>query len=178
MDSDSSDEPVAVIKKTLKVKFDIGYDSVRDIIFCEHKSENPTPEKPLMRTLFLSKVPPWATEDGLKTIFECNGPIQKVYLSKKASSSLTDVESRDYTGIDRFLWPKKETSGFKYAYIVYEKPSSMKKAMQSMDLTHPYIMCEQNNSILTGKNFARSRGKHQFLINFTLFPSRYKEMEA
>ena len=151
MDSDSSEEQnEEIIKKVIKLKYDITYDAFREVTFCEHRTEKPCPEKPLKRTLFLSKVPPWANESGLQRIFACNGTVQKVFLSKKASSGVTDEESRDYSGIDRFLWPTKDTSGFKFAYIVYEKPSSVTKALHTMDLSQPYILSDEGNPIVTG----------------------------
>jgi len=151
MDSDSSEEQNEVtVKKIIKLKYDLTYDAFREVTFCEHKTEKPCPEKPLKRTLFLSQVPPWANENGLQRIFSCNGSIQKVFLSKKASSTLTDEDSRDFLGIDRFLWPTRDTSGFKFAYIVYEKPSSVKKALSDMDLSKPYILSDEENPILTG----------------------------
>ena len=58
MESDSGDDNVDIPKKTLKVKYNISYDSVREVAFCEHKTNEPSPEKPLKRTLFLSKIPP------------------------------------------------------------------------------------------------------------------------
>jgi len=151
MDSDSSEEQnEEIIKKVIKLKYDITYDAFREVTFCEHRTEKPCPEKPLKRTLFLSRVPPWANESGLQRIFACNGTVQKVFLSKKASSGVTDEESRDYSGIDRFLWPTKDTSGFKFAYIVYEKPSSVTKALHTMDLSQPYILSDEGNPIVTG----------------------------
>jgi RNA recognition motif-containing protein len=146
--SDPEEQPI--IKRMLKLKFDITYDAVREVQFCEHRTESPCSEKPLGRTLFLSRVPPWANELGLARIFAINGPVQKVYLSKKASASMSEEDLMDYTGISRFLWPLKDTSGFKFAYVVFEKPSSLKKAILSMDLTHPFILSNDENPIFTG----------------------------
>ena len=150
MDSDTSEDQNEITKKIIKLKYDLTYDAYREVLFCEHKTEKPCPEKPLKRTLFLSKVPPWANECGLKRVFACNGSVQKVFLSKKASSGLTDEDSRDYSGVDRFLWPAKDTSGFKFAYVVYEKPSSVTKALHTMDLSRPYILSDDENPTLTG----------------------------
>lgn len=137
-------------KRVLKLKFDLTYDSIREVLFCEHKTENPSPEKPLKRTLFLSKVPPWANESGLSRIFAVNGPIKKIYICDKASSGVTEEDQRDFDGVNRFLWPLQPSFGFKYAYIVFENASSVKKAMNSMDLTVPFIMSTEENPISTG----------------------------
>ena len=136
--------------KVMKIKFDVTYDGVREIRFCAHQTDNPCPEKPLRRTLFLSGVPPWANESGLERIFSQNGKISKVYLSRKASSNLTEEDKRNYSSIEKHLWPIKDTSGFKFGYIVYEKEVSMKKALK-MDLSHPFILSTEDNPVLTGK---------------------------
>eukprot|EP00093_Oithona_nana_P008782 08782.XXX_378949_378047_1 [CDS] Oithona nana genome sequencing. len=135
--------------KVMKIKFDVTYDGVREIRFCAHQTDNPCPEKPLRRTLFLSGVPPWANESGLERIFSQNGKISKVYLSRKASSNLTEEDKRNYSSIEKHLWPIKDTSGFKFGYIVYEKEVSMKKALK-MDLSHPFILSTEDNPVLTG----------------------------
>ena len=150
MDSDSSDE-IEVPKKVLKLKFNKAYDSIREVVFCEHKTTNPCPEKPLGRTLFLTKIPPWTTEDALIRIFETNGPITRVFLSKKSSSNLTEEEQRDYTGVNRFLFPPKHSPGFKFGYVVFDKPSSMRKAVNEMDLNHPYIVSTEEKPIQSGR---------------------------
>ena len=161
MESDSSEEQnEAIVTKIMKLKYDLTYDAFREVTFQEHKTEKPCPEKPLKRTLFLSKVPPWANESGLQRIFECNGPVQKVFLAKKASSGLTDEDSRDYSGVDRFLFPTKDTSGFKFAYVVYEKPSSVTKALNTMDLSHPYILSDEENPIVTGNFY------YKYILHF------------
>lgn len=71
METESGDDVTEVPKKVLKLKFNVSYNAVREVIFCEHKTSNPSPEKPLGRTIFLSKIPPWVTEDALKRIFFC-----------------------------------------------------------------------------------------------------------
>ena len=152
MESDSSEDHVKEIpKKILKLKFNVACNTVREVLFCEHKTDNPCPEKPLKRTLFLSKIPPWATKPALERIFSAtNGPISKIFLSNQASSNVTEIEL-DLDGIDHYMFPKKSSFGFQYGYIVFEKPSSMRKALDSMDLTHPYIISTEENTIHTGK---------------------------
>ena len=148
MASDSADDND---KKTLKVKYNISYDSVREVAFCEHKTNEPSPEKPLKRTLFLSKIPPWVTEDSLKRIFSINGAVSNVFLlSKKTPSKSTGDEQINYTGVNRYLFPKKISTGFQFGYIVFEKPSAMNKALKEMDLSQPYIISTEEKPVVTG----------------------------
>ena len=151
MASDSGYDNVDIPKKTLKVKYNISYDSVREVAFCEHKTNEPSPEKPLKRTLFLSKIPPWVTEDSLKRIFSINGAVSNVFLlSKKTPSKSTGDEQINYTGVNRYLFPKKISTGFQFGYIVFEKPSAMNKALKEMDLSQPYIISTEEKPVVTG----------------------------
>ena len=152
MESDSSEDHVKEIpKKILKLKFNVACSTVREVLFCEHKTDNPCPEKPLKRTLFLSKIPPWVTKPALERIFStANGPISKIFLSNQASSNVTESE-QDLDGVARYMFPRKSLFGFQYGYIVFEKPSSMRKALDIMDLNHPYIISTEENTIHTGK---------------------------
>ena len=160
MESDSSEDHVKEIpKKILKLKFNVACSTVREVLFCEHKTDNPCPEKPLKRTLFLSKIPPWVTKPALERIFSAaNGPISKIFLSNQASSNVTESE-QDLDGVARYMFPRKSLFGFQYGYIVFEKPSSMRKALDVMDLNHPYIISTEENTIHTGK-------KNQIILIF------------
>lgn len=181
MESDSSEDHVKEIpKKILKLKFNVACSTVREVLFCEHKTDNPCPEKPLKRTLFLSKIPPWVTKPALERIFSAaNGPISKIFLSNQASSNVTESE-QDLDGVARYMFPRKTLFGFQYGYIVFEKPSSMRKALDVMDLNHPYIISTEENTIHTGKkksnyfNFQKNNSKNiceihsmlQYLMEF------------
>ena len=149
----------------MKIKFDVTYDGVREIRFCAHKTDNPCPEKPLRRTLFLSGVPPWANESGLERIFSQNGKISKVYLNRKASSNVTEEDKRDYSSIEKHLWPIKDTSGFKFGYIVYEKEASLKKALK-MDLNHLNMCVYDACKVFLKKNYLEAPGltMHDLLL--------------
>ena len=152
MESDSGDDNnVEIPKKILKVKFNISYNSVQEVAFCEHKTNEPSPEKPLKRTLFLSKIPPWVTDDSLKRIFSINGAVSNVFLlSKKSPSKSTGDEQINHTGMNRYLFPKKISTGFQFGYVVFEKPSAMNKALKEMDLSQPYIISTEEKPVVTG----------------------------
>ena len=42
--------------------------------------------KPPGRTLFLSNLPTWSTRAALKRLFQCNGPVEEVYLQRAPSA--------------------------------------------------------------------------------------------
>ena len=68
------------VSKILKLKYDQNFESYREVQISEHKTENPSPEKPLKRTLFLTNLPPWINEKALEKIFSTVGKVTKIYL--------------------------------------------------------------------------------------------------
>ena len=42
--------------------------------------------KPPGRTIFLSNLPTWSTRAALKRLFQCNGPVEEVYLQRAPSA--------------------------------------------------------------------------------------------
>ena len=66
----STEEYLKQYGKVLEVRFDSKSENVRQIYFSEHKvpSRIACKEKPVGRTLILSKIPPWATTDAIKRV--------------------------------------------------------------------------------------------------------------
>lgn len=78
---------------------------------------------PSDRTLFASNIPPCANEDSVKKLFSSCGSIENVHLNRKptvASDENVSKFCKDSVGLNRF----------NFAYIVFENPSSLKKALQ------------------------------------------------
>ena len=51
--------------------------------------------KPPGRTLFLSNLPTWSTRAALKRLFQCNGPVEEVYLQRAPSAGDPPKQARD-----------------------------------------------------------------------------------
>ncbi|KRT78196.1 RNA binding protein [Oryctes borbonicus] len=87
----------------------------------EHSVRNQSPEKPAGRTLFVINVPPYATQKNLKRAFSVVGPVKYVNLHD-------DIKHTQ---------EQSKRSGYKVAYIVYEKSSDLKKAL-TLDIIGPF----------------------------------------
>lgn len=87
------------------VRFDADSSDKHQLFFKEHSVRNQEPEYPRNRTLFVLNVPPYATTDCLKHAFaDLCGDVRSVTLSS--------------------------AKGFKTAYIVFKKESSLDRAME------------------------------------------------
>ncbi|XP_071556188.1 ribosomal RNA-processing protein 7 homolog A [Temnothorax nylanderi] len=91
--------------KTLWIRFDADSSDKHQLFFKEHSVRNQEPEYPRNRTLFVLNIPPYATTDCLKHAF---------------ADLCGDVRSVTFSS----------AKGFKTAYIVFKKESSLDRAME------------------------------------------------
>ncbi|XP_011166451.2 ribosomal RNA-processing protein 7 homolog A [Solenopsis invicta] len=101
----ASKQNLAKSFKTLWVRFDADSSDQHQLFFKEHSVRNQEPEYPRNQTLFVLNVPPYATTDCLKHAF---------------TDLCGSVRSVTFTS----------AKGFKTAYIVFKKESSLDKAME------------------------------------------------
>lgn len=99
---------------------------------------DPCPEKPNLRTLFLSNLPPWSTADALQRLFRANGPVDRVILQSNASSGPPPADE------------EANCAGFKFGYVVFERPSGVSRAMEKMDLSKPRVLFPEGTPTLVG----------------------------
>ncbi|XP_020295343.1 ribosomal RNA-processing protein 7 homolog A [Pseudomyrmex gracilis] len=110
--------------KMLWIRFDEDSSDKHQLFFKEHSIRNQQPEYPRHKTLFLLNVPPYATNDSLKNAFtELCGQVHFVTFAN--------------------------TKGFKTAYIVFEKESSLNKALE-LSNTSIITLNNDKNLCLTG----------------------------
>jgi ribosomal RNA-processing protein 7 len=124
--------------RVLTLQYTATSEAAHQIFFQPHrvKKENYAEEtKPAGRTLFLSNLPTWASRAAVKKLFQCNGPVEEVYLQKTPSAGKPPRQNKDL--IDPNDGDAAIGRGFRYGYVVYERPSSMHNAMQKMDLKTP-----------------------------------------
>ncbi|GJQ84268.1 hypothetical protein Trydic_g2932 [Trypoxylus dichotomus] len=96
------------------------------IFIKKHSIRNQSEEKPAGKTLFAINVPPYATLKNLKRVFSVAGPVKYVTLHNDAKH--TQEQSKGL--------------GYKVAYIVYEKSSDLKKALE-LDVIGPFSTKQQ-----------------------------------
>ncbi|KAH8349310.1 hypothetical protein KR084_007912, partial [Drosophila pseudotakahashii] len=99
----------------------------------EHFIRLMDPNKPKGRTLFMLNVPPYVTEDSLKTVFGRAGSIEAVEFAAKPGK---EEAIKWYEGTGEPFSSTRPPFSFKVAYIVFEKAGSIGKALalRSIDL--------------------------------------------
>ncbi|KAF2886205.1 hypothetical protein ILUMI_19967 [Ignelater luminosus] len=107
--------------KVIPIQFSATSSSQHDLFIKQHTAHNQAADKPVDRTLFILNVPPYATENSFKAVFSCAGPVKNVIFQNKPQSS----ETTDKTS---------QVTGFKVAYVVFEKPASVQKALSLTSL--------------------------------------------
>ncbi len=129
--------------RVLPIKFDASYGAFHHLFFKPHRVREPCEEKPNLRTLFLSNVPPWATSEALKRIFTPNGPVEAVYLQKSPSSG--PPPRQDGPGGEA-----RVGAGFRYGYVVFDRPSGVRRAMEKMDLSEARTVSTESSPVQVG----------------------------
>lgn len=108
----------------LWVRFDANSSDKHQLFFKEHSIRNQEPEYPKNQTLFVLNVPPYATIDCLRNAFTnlCGNVLSVTFSNSK---------------------------GFKTAYIVFKKESSLDKAME-LSKDSVITLKSEKNVCLTG----------------------------
>lgn len=117
----------------------------------EHKSRDGSTNLPLDRTLFVLNIPPCVDEDSVKQLFAFCGSIENVYLNIKPTAGTDERESN-------LIKDFKCSDGFKFAYIVFQNPSGLKKALhRNANSDKPVLFGEENSVPLLTCLFNKSR---------------------
>lgn len=101
----------------------------------EHFIRLMDPNKPRGRTLFLLNIPPYVTEDSLRTFFKKIGAVISVCFAAKPGRDETEKWKQNCDEFSTTEPPYK----FKVAYVVFQKSNSVEKALKvtSLDLFNP-----------------------------------------
>ncbi|XP_015587378.1 ribosomal RNA-processing protein 7 homolog A [Cephus cinctus] len=112
--------------KTLWLRYDAHSVNKHQLFLKEHSVRKQDPELPKGHTLFLLNVPPYATADSLKHAFtEACGAVRTVTFTTS---------------------PGKPKTGFKAAYIVFQRESSLDKAL-ALPKTHCLTLQTESHSV-------------------------------
>ena len=71
--------------RVLRVKYREDSKTGHDVFFKPHSVRNDDDNKPSDRTIFAANIPPWATTESIKRIFQPNGPVEAVYFQHQPS---------------------------------------------------------------------------------------------
>ena len=142
-------DPFQTEARTLLLKFDANSSCVRNV----HFGGLPTslPERPSSKTLLLTQVPPWATPESLQRLFsDACGSVKAVYFDRHPVPT-----TLHHTVQDPSLWPPPDVfgakiRGVKCAHVVFDKASSYRSALQTMDVTTTYVLSTPDHPVATG----------------------------
>ncbi|XP_038065255.1 ribosomal RNA-processing protein 7 homolog A-like [Patiria miniata] len=115
------------------------------LYYREHRVRDEDATKPASRTLFVVNVPPYCNQECLERLFGHCGKIESVFLQEKpTSSNPSDKHSKYFTSTEH-------TQGFQFAFVVFQKSSSIPKAKQlPSKFAEPFVLSTVDKPIPTG----------------------------
>lgn len=131
-----------IVAIKLKFEEDDDDESANVIMMKKYKSQNKSSDKPLGKTLQIQNIPPYATVDSIRRVFEVAGPIESVNLFDKWENENKfkyEVPSK------YFAVPLPFT--FKIGIIVYKKSSSLDTILKCKQLP---ALSSDEHPVLTG----------------------------
>ena len=119
--------------QTIKVKVNQDSSASHHLFYKKHKlgkSENDSNNFG-SKTLFVSNIPPYYTEQGIKNVFSAFGKVEHVFIHSKPTSTPFDKlmqskEKKNYFEEDE----NSEENGFKVAYVVFTSEQSSEKSIK------------------------------------------------
>jgi len=134
--------------KILQLKFSPTSQSCHQLFFKPHNVRVDELLKPRDRTLFCANIPPWATSEAIKRIFQANGPVEQVYFQTAPSVGPPTLPGDEIFREE--VDPYRVGCGFKFGYIVFERTQGVKNAMNKMDLSKVVVASTVENPIIVG----------------------------
>jgi len=136
--------------KILKVKYTESSTAVRQIFVKQHLVRTVEPTKPSDRTLFCANIPPWMHYTILKTILQKYGDVEAVYMEFEPNSG-PPTPMPDF---DELFPPARDPyatgNGFKYAYVVYKRSSSLRECLTSLETEKELIASTPEKPVYSG----------------------------
>ncbi|CAB4021112.1 ribosomal RNA-processing 7 homolog A-like, partial [Paramuricea clavata] len=108
--------------ETIRVKFDKNTEAFHVMYLKSHSVREENKHTPNGRTLFVLNVPPYCSKAALRNVFAGCGAIQNIHIQKQPGPVTEKKKS--------FFNLEDKTIGFKGAYVVFKKESSLQKALQ------------------------------------------------
>jgi len=136
--------------RVLPLKFNAESTAPHYLFFKPHKVRAEEPTKPRDRTLFCANIPPWATPDALQRVFQKNGAIEAVYFQEQPSVGPPPLPPGDPATFPPTTNPYKLGSGFRFGYLVFERPQGVKNAMTKMSVELAEVLSTSENPVKMG----------------------------
>lgn len=146
------------------VSFKLRHDNsaIRHLFIKEHDTNSDT--KPSDRTLFVINVPQFVNEKCIKFMYKECGEIERIYFHSKPKST----EEEEMVGSFTVAEPQV---GYKVAYIVFQNPSGLKKALKCKEL--PPISSKKHMPSIGVKKWAE-----EYNSNFIDITTVQKEIDG
>ncbi|RNA33210.1 ribosomal RNA-processing 7 -like protein [Brachionus plicatilis] len=134
--------------QTIKVKYDHGSQACHHLFYKKHKLGKSDSNDLSSRTLFVSNIPPYYTEQGLKNVFGAFGKVERAQICSKPTpnpfESLENNNKKSYFDQE----DKEEINCFKVAYVVFTQKQSLEKSLKK-PIDNERILNKEDN-ISTG----------------------------
>ena len=116
----------------------------------EHNVRVLEPSKPPDRTLFCANIPPWLDVQAIKRIFSASGPIENIYFEFEPSVGAPTTPPASNQFFPSPSDPYTTGRGFKFAYIVYERASGARNALNNLKSDQVHVVSSKERPIQTG----------------------------
>ncbi|KAK2710563.1 ribosomal RNA-processing protein 7 homolog A-like [Artemia franciscana] len=123
--------------KSLEVQIDHHHKATHSLFLQEYTAGEDSKEKPAKRTLFVMNVPPYCNKECLECLFREFGKIMRIYIQSSPTSKVKKESSH-------FFPDEQPKQGFKFAYIVYQKLSHVKAALNADNKQRFFVDKEKN----------------------------------
>lgn len=145
----------------IKVKYDQQSKASHHLFYKKHKLGKKDLSDLSSRTLFVSNIPPYCTEQGLKNVFGSFGKVERVLIHSKPTpnpfEAFENIDKKSYFDFE----DKEEANSFKVAYVVFTQEQSLEKSIKKPTDKEKILNKEQN--ISTGM---KSSKKNFFIVFF------------
>uniref|UniRef100_T1JBL4 RRM domain-containing protein n=1 Tax=Strigamia maritima TaxID=126957 RepID=T1JBL4_STRMM len=128
--------------RVLPVKFSEQFATCRAMYFKQHLVRDPHPLKPVDQTLIVLNVPPYCNEQCLKRIFSIVGQVKSIYFHEKPTSGVNEETNSNF-------FESHTIQGYKVAYVVFDQPKSVKKALK-MKFKTPCMLSTKDEPLTVG----------------------------
>jgi len=162
--------------------------AAHSLFFKAHSVRVEEPLKPTDRTLFCANVPPWVSKEALNKLFLKSGPLEAVYLEHSPSVGPPPSPPQDrvtFPPTHPDSDPYRLANGFRFAYVVFQKQSGLRHALNKLSLEQPVIVTQLDPNITMGyKRWAKeyneklSVNEEELKKNINAYMKEYDETVA
>jgi len=134
--------------KIVQIKYKEENEHTHQIFYKPHNVRVLEPSKPTDRTLFCANIPPWCDQETVRRLFVTYGSIEAVHMELEPSVGAPSPRPHKYFPSARD--PYATGNGFKFAYVVFQRASSVRKSMTHKESSKVHVASTNEKPLLTG----------------------------